>query len=321
MTMYYTDTSGGSLGTSLVQTAYDTLVNFPLRTTPCFRQFATKSPQRPAMKGASIVIQDYANLPVQTTALTETVDPDTVAIPNTTSVTVTPAEYGAATLITKKLELTDLAGSVDVPTANIIAYNMIDSIDTLIQTTIRGGTQVIRENGGSLVVGGATASVASTDTIQSRDIRVAVAKLRTNAVLPWSGNDFMGVIHPDISMDLRAEASTIAGWRSPNVYGSDQNRIWAGEIGHYEGVRWIENPRAYTAKDGVGGTVRVYRSYVFARDAIVEAVFEEPHVVIGPQVDRLKRFYPIGWYGVLGWAFYRQAAMFRLENAASVPIP
>ena len=96
MTMYYTDTSGSSLGTSLVQTAYDTLVGFPLRTNPCFRQFATKSPDRPAMKGASIVMQQYADLPVQTTPLTETVDPDTVALPNTTPVTVTPLEYGAA---------------------------------------------------------------------------------------------------------------------------------------------------------------------------------------------------------------------------------
>ena len=320
MTMYYTSTDSSSLGTNLVQTAYDTLVGFPLRTNPCFRQFCTKSPDRPAMKGASIVMQNYSDLPVQTTPLTETVDPDTVALGNTVPVTVTPAEYGAATIITRKLELTDLAGAVDPAAANIIAYNMLNSLDVLIQTVIRAGSNVIRENNGSLVVGGATNAVKSTDLIQSRDIRVAVAKLRGHAVIPWSGSDFMGVIHPDASMDLRAETATIAGWLAPNVYGTDQSRIWAGEIGRFEGVRWVENPRCYSAKDG-DTSARVHRTYVFARDAIAEAVFEEPHVVVGPQVDRLRRLHPIGWYGVIGWARYREEAMFRIESAVSVPAP
>jgi hypothetical protein len=81
----------------------------------------------------------------------------------------------------------------------------------------------------------------------------------------------------------------------------------------------VENPRCYFASDGAGGTVKVYRSYVLAQQALAEAVAEEPHVVIGPVTDKLMRFRPIGWYGLLGWGLYRQAALTRIETAVSIP--
>jgi molybdopterin-binding protein len=63
---------------------------------------------------------------------------------------------------------------------------------------------------------------------------------------------------------------------------------------------------------------RVYRSFMAGQQALAEAVVEEPHVVIGPVVDRLMRQRPIGWYGVLGHAIYRQEALFRLETSSSI---
>lgn len=314
----FTRTDASSLGTSLVQTAYDRYVEFALRSQPLFRQFATKRPERQAMPGSSVVFQLYGDMAAATTALTETTDPDAVNIGQTSSVTVTLNEYGNAALVTRKLNLFALS-DVDPAIANIIAFNMADSLDVLAQTELRGGTNVIRENGGSLVVGGATASVASTDTIKSRDFRTAVAKLRGNNAVPTRGSLYTAVVHPDVSMDLRAETGS-GGWRTPNEYGSAQDRVWAGEIGIYEGAAFIENPRAYSAKDGAT-SARVHRSYVFGQQALAEAVAEEPHVVIGPVVDKLMRFRPIGWYGVLGWKRYREAALFRVESAVSIPAP
>ena len=314
----FTSTGAGSLGTSLVQTAYDRLVEFQLRSQPMFRRFATKRPERQAMPGSSVVFQLYNDLAVATSTLTETTDPDAVPLGNTTSISVTLAEYGNATLVTRKLNLFALS-DVDPAVADIVAYNLADSIDVLAQTPLRGGSNVIRENGGSLVVGGATASVASTDYIKSRDFRVAVAKLRGASVVPTDGTLYTAVVHPDVSMDLRAETGS-AGWRAPQEYGVSQDRIWTGTIGVYEGLVFHENPRCYSAKDGAS-SARVHRSYVLGRQALAEAVAEEPHVVIGPVTDKLTRFRPIGWYGVLGWARYREAALFRIESAVSVPAP
>jgi hypothetical protein len=41
-------------------------------------------------------------------------------------------------------------------------------------------------------------------------------------------------------------------------------------------------------------------------------------VVIGPVTDKLMRQRPIGWYGVLGHAVYRQNALYRIESSSSI---
>ena len=151
----FTSTSASTLGTSLVQAAYDRYVEFALRSQPLFRTFATKRPERQAMPGSSVVFQLYNDLAVATTPLTETIDPDAVPIPSTNSVTVTLNEYGNASLVTRKLQLFALT-DVDPDIANIVAYNLADSVDVLAQTPLRGGTNVIRENGGALLVNGGT---------------------------------------------------------------------------------------------------------------------------------------------------------------------
>ena len=146
-----------------------------------------------------------------------------------------------------------------------------------------------------------------------------MAKLRGKNAVPVRGSLYGAVVHPDVSMDLRAETGA-GGWRTPNEYGESQGRIWAGEIGVYEGAFFVENPRCYIAADGAAGT-KVYRSYVIGQQALAEAVAEEPHMVIGPVVDKLMRFRPIGWYGILGWGLYREKALFRIETAVSIPTP
>jgi hypothetical protein len=51
---------------------------------------------------------------------------------------------------------------------------------------------------------------------------------------------------------------------------------------------------------------------------LAEAVAEEPHVIFGPVVDKLMRFRPFGWYGVLGWQRYRDASLVRIESTSSI---
>jgi hypothetical protein len=50
------------------------------------------------------------------------------------------------------------------------------------------------------------------------------------------------------------------------------------------------------------------------QQAMAQAVAEEPHVVIGPVVDKLMRHRPMGWYGVLGFARYREEALYQNRN-------
>ena len=396
--MAYTDTSGSSLGgtvggAGLVQKAYDRLLEFALRSEPLIRSVADKRPARQAFPGSTVVLQRYVDLAQATTPLTETTDPDAVALSTPTSVTITLQEYGNPVLVTRALELFSLA-DVDPAIANIVAYNLADSIDAVAMTTLGGGTNVLY--GGNAT---ATANVDASDTIDSADIRRAVAKLRANKAKARRGSYYWAGIHPEVSHDLRAESGNL-GWNFVHAQSNPAvNNIWAGEIGDYEGAFFVESPRLYNAKTGadqtplattavtVAGTsggftvgvassavvatraevgdkitatgmgadakitsiassgnnviftvdvantgpvqattasvqvtpvTRVFNTIVCGAQAMAEAVAEEPRVVIGNVTDKLMRFRPMGWYGVLGFAVYRDEALFRITSGSSI---
>ena len=312
----YTDTSTSSLGTSLVQTAYDRYVEFALRAIPLIRDVADKRPAQQAMPGSSVVFQRYQDLAKATGTLSETTDPDAVALGNTTSVSVTLNEYGNASLATRKLELFSLS-DVDPAIADIIAFNMADSIDEVAQTVLRAGSNVIYTANSTGTAATGTAYIGATNTIKSADVRKAVAKLRANKAVPRVGDLYWVGIHPEVSHDLRAETGA-GGWREAHVYNeSGAGQLWPGAIGTYEGAMFVESPRLYNATDGASST-RVFRTIVAGKQALAEAVAEEPHVIIGPVVDKLMRFRPIGWYGVLGFARYREEALYRIESTSSI---
>ena len=391
----FTDTSSTSLGgtvgaAGLVQKAYDRLLEFALRSEPLLRSVADKRPARQAIPGSTVVLQRYVDLDAKTATLTETTDPDAVALTTPTSVTITLNEYGNAVLVTRALELFSLA-DVDPAIANIIAYNLADSIDQVVSTTLTGGTNVIYS--GSTATSTATISAAA--TIDSADIRKAVAKLRANKAKARRGSYYWCGIHPEVSHDLRAESGNL-GWNFAHINSDPAvNNVWAGEIGDYEGAFFVESSRLPSAKAGAdqtalttaaavsgvsgaftivaangafggraevgdkisgtnvgasakitaisvgatnttftvdvanSGTVgtntltvtpvtRVFDTILCGQQALAEAVAEEPHIVIGNVTDKLMRFRPMGWYGVLGFARYREEALFRIETSSSI---
>jgi N4-gp56 family major capsid protein len=390
----YTSTGASTLGgtaggAGLVQQAYDRLLEFALRSEPLIRSVADKTPARQSIPGSTVTLQKYVDLAKSTSALSETTDPDAVALSTPETVSITLNEYGNSVLVTRALELFSLA-DVDPAIANIIAFNLADSIDEVAMTTLRGGTNKIFSGNAT-----ATANVDAADTIDSADVRKVVAKLRSNKAVARKGSLYWAGIHPEVSHDLRAESSSGQGWLLPNQYGSSQDRIWAGEIGNYEGAYYIESPRLYSSKSGAdqtalstspavsgasgaftivvangafggraevgdkisgtnvgssakitaisvgatnttltvdvanSGTVgtntltvtpvtRVYNTIIAGQQAMAQAVAEEPHVVIGPVVDKLMRHRPMGWYGVLGFARYREEALYRIESGSSI---
>lgn len=311
----YTDIlSGTSLGTNLVKTAYDKLVAFQLRSRPFFRQIADKRPADQSMPGDSVTMQFYQDMAPATSTLAETTDPDSVAVPATTTVSITLAEYGSAALVTRKLRLFALS-DVDPAVAEIISFNMIDSIDRVVRDVLRAGTNVTRENAGAMTFAGTTNAVAATDLMKSRDIRATVTRMRARNAMPRLGDLFVHYLHPDQSYDLRTESGA-ANWRTPHEYNAN-GAIWAGTIGEFEGAMHIESPRIYFAADGAAAA-RVYRSQMVGRQALAEAVAQEFGVVIGPITDKLMRFRPLGWHGVAGWSIYRQECLQRIETSATL---
>ena len=390
--IFTTTTSG--LGSNLVTLAYDKLIEINLRSTPQFRAIADKKIGSPTHDGSSIRFQfhnDIADTSIAGATLAETVDPDAVALPATTTLDVTQQELGRVVLPTRKLALMSLA-DVDPWIANAVAFNMAVTLDNGISSVLDAGTNVIREAAGALSTTAAKSTITTTDTFKGRDVRYAVTKLRAANVLTRGGM-YVSYLHPEVSHDLRTETGNNI-WRTPHEY-QNAGPLLAGELGAWEGVRFIETPRmtntntgaALTALatapavsgvsgeftivvangafgglaeigDAIAGTnvgasalitaisvgatnttltvsvansgtvgtntltvtpkARVYNTYVLGQQALAEAVWKEPGIEFGNVVDKLNRFRPVGWHGMINWSVFRQEALYRIETSSSV---
>ena len=302
---------GGSLTTTtaisnLVQTAYDQYVRMALRSIPVMRALADVKPVQQAMPGSSVVFSIYSDLAQATATLSESTDVSSIALGNPTQVPVTLQEYGSAVTTTKKLNLTSF-NDVDAALADIIAYNAADSIDAVVAGVLTAGSNAIY--GGTATN---TAGITAGGKMTVNMIRQAVTELRTNKALPRIGELYAAYLHPRQTADLRAETGT-GGFQDLSKY-VDRTPFVAGAVGVIEGAFVVETPRVPYATNG---TVNVYKAVVAGREALAEAMGQDISTVIGPQIDALRRYHTIGWYYFGGWSLLRQAAIYRLETAAT----
>lgn len=305
-----------SVLTNLVKTAFSKVVDMQLWTEPMYRRFATVEYTDLTSPGSSITKYIHADLANATSTLAETTDPDAVALSNPSSVSITLNEYGNATVSTLRLRQFSLS-NIDVAQAELVSRNLRNSLDKLVLDVLRQGTNVVYSNAGNVDTTGPTNTVGATDVFSSKLVRYSVAKMRGRAALEFDDGYFIGFIHPDVSHDLRAETG-VANWRDPHVYnGTGTDLIWKGEIGVYEGVKFIETPRNYSAADGASSAT-VHRTLILGKEALAEAVAIEPGIVVSPQIDRFRRFMTVGWYGLLGWNRYREDCLQRVESIASI---
>jgi N4-gp56 family major capsid protein len=298
------------------QSAYDRLAYFALRPEMYFDRVADVQPTRQSMPGAAVIFTLITELSVASTALNESVDVDAVALADA-NVTVTLVEYGNAVITTAKLRGTSYI-EVDPVVANVIGFNAGISIDTVARDVLKAGSNVTYAFGGS-----ARNRVIPTDTLRAVDVRRTLAQLR-GANVATIGGLYVAYIHPDVSYDLRGETGA-AAWRDPHTY-SQPAEIWNGEIGSFEGFRFIETPRAPVFADAGSSTTLtdVYGTLFLGRQALAKAYSTTdgngamPRVIPGPVVDHLRRFVPMGWYHFVGYSRFREAALRRVESASTI---
>ena len=238
-------TTSGSVDFS--KAAYDRMAYFALRPELYFDQAADVQPTAQSMPGSSVAFTIVNDLSIASSALTESNDVAVTSLSDS-QVTLTLAEYGNAVLTTAKLRGTSFV-DIDPVVANVVGYNAGVSLDTIARSALDSGTNVMYASGlGATSLNSsvtARSGVATGTTLSSLDIRVARARLRSQNV-PTFGGYYVGYIHPDLVADLQGETisgSNVQGWRAPHVY-SQPGEIWTGELGAFEGVRWIETPRA-----------------------------------------------------------------------------
>lgn len=318
---YAAETGTGNL--SVDQTAFEKLAYFALRDEMYFDQFADVQATNATNPGATVTFTIFQDMAAATTALGEAEDVTPVALSDS-QVSVTLNEYGNATVTTAKLRATSFL-PVDPVAANAVGYNAGLSIDTIARNALQAGTNVIYATGGATDPSSRT-TINSDDVLAANDVRRVVAQLR-KANVPTIGGSYVGMIHPDVSYDFRS-ATDAAAWRTPANYVNPQG-IYTGEIGMFEGVRFIEAPRAplfANASDNSGsaGTIDVYGTLIMGRQALAKGISlggeygAQPSIVYGTVTDILKRFRPVGWKHFVGYGVFRQEALRRIESASSI---
>lgn len=305
------------------QTAYNRLAYFDLRPELYCDGFADVQPTAQAMPGASVVFNITSDMAVASTPINESTDVDAVALSDS-QVTLTLAEYGNVAKSTKKLRGTAHL-PVDEILINVVAYNAGVSIDTVARDVLKAGSNVLYVAGKSArnTITPNDHFGTSTTSTGAEAVRKAVAQLRA-ANVATVGGAYVGLIHPDVSYDFRG-ATGGANWRDPHTYSAPEN-IFNGEIGMFEGVRFIESPRAPIFSDAGSSTTLtdVYGTLIFGQQALAKAWsiadggMPIPSVFPTPIVDNLRRFLGAAWYWLGAYGRFREVALRRIESSSSI---
>ncbi len=318
---YAAETGTANLTTD--QVAFEKLAYFALRPEMYYDQFADVQATNATNPGASIKFTIFNDLAAATTELGEAEDVTPVAMSDS-QVTVTLKEYGNATVTTAKLRASSFL-PVDPVAANAVGFNAGISIDTICRDVLQAGDNVIYATGGATDPSSRT-TINSDDILHPNDVRRVVAQLR-GANVPTVGGSYVGFIHPDVSYDFRGNTDA-AAWRTPANYVNPEG-IYNGEIGMFEGVRFMESSRAPKFVDasnnsGSSGTIDAYGTLIMGRQALAKGISlggeygAQPTIVYGTVTDLLKRFRPVGWKHFVGYAVFRQEALRRIESASSI---
>lgn len=296
--------------------AYNLVMDRNFRSEAVFSSsmIAKKKPTKQTHRGSSVRFWFTDDLAANTTILTENTDVTPQAVGDRyVDVAINP--YGATVGYTDKVLGTDML-EVNIDAGISAANQAIDSYEALARTALSGGTNVLY--GGDAT---STAELAAADTFDAALVKRTVASLRTASVPTLSGGMYLGLIHPETSIDLRDETGD-AGWLAPQVQ-QDITKIRTGAIGSYAGVYFHETPRVEVDADAGASAVDAYYNFILGPEALACAYAskvsgERPQAVVAPVVDKLQRFAAIGWKWFGGFDTFRQESCWRIETSSSI---
>lgn len=298
-----------------VQSIFDKFAYFALRKALHYDLVADVRPSDSSAKGSGVVFIKWTDMSTNVSALSETSDITATTMADAT-VTVTNVEYGAGIETTAKLRNTSYL-DVDRDAANIVGFNAGESQDELARDALVGGTNVIYP--GTVV---SRATVGPTNTATANKLREIRAKLKSGKAMTFDDGAYRGFIDSKVLYDIKVETGE-AGWSYPHSHSQPEN-VLNGDMGVFDGIRWIETPevKTYANTGGSVQTVEVFVTLVCGRQALAKSFVPKigPYakIIHGPVVDRLERFEPISWYWHGGYGRFREESLYRLESASSL---
>lgn len=292
-----------------------------------YRQFVKETFLYDLLERKTLKTGDHTytmNVPKRTTftvanaTITEGVTPNESAF-QYDQVAVTCNQYGAYVKITDIADK-DSVFDIYVEAGFELARQMSEVADQVVQNELlTNGTYVGYADGKT-----SRATLASTSYLKNSDLAKAFTALRSKAAPFFDGKNYAGVFHPVVVNDLRTDSTVNGGWVDTVKY-SQPEKILNGEVGLMFGIRIMETPVIASFLGGVGGTVRIFPSFVMGQKAyaVVESMPLETIIkanTAGGSENPLNLAGSVGVKVRFGVKIVKQEALIRLESAASTDV-
>ena len=307
---------GVSWAGNLVTTGYDLVLGNAYREALIFDQFATKMPTSLTHNGAvvSFPLANDLDDDVAGATLVENFD----VLPSqfkTAHVEVPMREYGRVITRTNLVRGMSML-PFDPTAAERVARNAVSTIDRIALAALyaAGGVSASKDPAVFGTPGGIPAAVAPVANKPTETLNRIAQQFQENDVEPFSNGLYVAVISPQEETNLRIEANA-AGWRYWQINQEDlggTGSISVRKLGAYENFMFFVSNRLIAS-----------RSLFLGRDALskvypnVPGFGPGPQVEVAPVVDRLRRFYSIGWLWTGGYGRYKAEAVV----TSSLPAP
>lgn len=294
-----------------VTTAYDLVLDSAYRDALIFDRFATKKPTRLTHNGAVVSFSATDDLSEAADFSDVLLDEEYDVLPSKFKaghVEIGMKEYGRAVTRTNLVRGLSMV-PFDPEAADKIARNAVSTMDRLALKALTSAGGMKFATGADFgKAGGAvdTSVVAGKPTATLIDI---ATHFETLDVPPFMNGLYVAVLTPADAALLRKEADA-AGWR---YFQQNQNpsggtgSIARREVGIYEGFIILTSNRVSAANGG--------NSLFFGADALakvypnVAGFGPAPSIEVAPVVDRLRRFWSIGWLWTGGYGRYKAEAV------------
>jgi len=214
--------------------------------------------------------------------------------------TITLTEYGNSVPFTGKLEALS-EYDVTNPISRVLRDDMARRLDYYAGLEFRKTKLKYIASSTALslweTLAGAAETIASAKNAKGGwrlfHIREVVDRLKQNNVPKYDGENYMCIASVNFMRQIRKDSD----WQDAVKYG-DPERLFAGEVGRIEGVRFIEETNCLI--DTLGSGADLGEAVVFGKECVIEGI-AIPEMLRAKVPTDYGRSKGIAWYALLGW--------------------
>ena len=266
----------------------------------------------PKNGGKTIEFRKYDQLPKALTPLTEGVTPEGQEM-KVTKLEATVKQYGGFVALSDLLILTAIDNNI-VEASELIGSQAGRTLDTISREVMNAGTNVQYAEGQVT----SRAAITSDMKLTVKAVKKAVRFLKKQNAKRINGY-FYGIINPDCSIDLTEDEKFVEVVKYKNP-----ERIYNGEIGAIEGVRFVETTEAKIFAEAGASGIDVYSTLILAANAYattkikgggLETIIKQ--LGSAGTADPLDQRATVGWKALKVTEILSQQYMVRIESAST----